>query len=470
MKLYNTLTRKVETFKPSNPPQVTFYSCGPTVYDYTHIGHMRTYTNNDLLKRTLNYLGYKVKHVMNITDVGHLTGDDDSGEDKIEKGAKKIGKTVWQVAEFYTDYFFKTINALNIIKPEIICKATDHILQMIEMIKKLEEKGYTYKTKEAIYFDVSKFKKYGQLSHQKLEEKIKGAREEVHIDNDKRNPADFSLWFFRVGRFANHTMHWPSFWGDGFPGWHIECSAMSSFYLETPIDIHSGGVDHIPIHHENEIAQSEACFGKTFVKYWFHNNFLTVDNQKMSKSLGNFYTLSDLKKKNIHPLAIRYLFLQSHYRQIQNFTWQAAQSASEAYQKLKNLVSQLKKSGDKQKGKLSPQAEDFKKKFKDYISDDLKIPQALALMWQMLKSNLARQEKLALIFDFDQVFGLKLDSIKKEKEEKIPQKIKKLADERFLAKQKKDFKKADEIREKIQKLGYLLIDEKEGYSIKKIRS
>ncbi|MCS6956551.1 MAG: cysteine--tRNA ligase [Patescibacteria group bacterium] len=470
MKLYNTLTKKIEEFTPLNPPNVTFYSCGPTVYDYTHIGHMRTYVNNDLLKRTLKYLGFKVKHVMNTTDVGHLTGDDDRGEDKMEKGAKKIGKTVWEVAQFYTDFFLKTIKELNIEYPDILCPATKHINEMINLIKILEEKGFTYETKEAVYFDVKKYKKYGVLSGQKLEEKIKGAREEIYIDKDKKNPADFALWFKRVGRFANHTMHWDSPWGDGFPGWHIECSAMSMKYLGKTIDIHAGGVDHIPVHHENEIAQSEAATGKTFVRFWFHNNFLMVDNQKMSKSLGNFYTLADLKKHNIEPLAIRYLFLQSHYRSIINFTWQSAKAAQEAFKNLTNKIIELKQ----EEKKLSlpktdnKKIEDYKEKFKKAISNDLQIPEALSIFWSLIKSDLTPSAKLNLIYDFDQVFGLKLWEIN----HLIPEEIIKLANKRLILREQKKFTEADLIRKEIEKKGYLIEDKIINnalfYTIKKI--
>jgi len=465
MKLYNTLTKKIENFTPLNPPTVTFYTCGPTVYDYTHIGHMRTYTNNDLLKRTLTYLGYKVKHVMNITDVGHLTGDDDTGEDKLEKGAKKSKKTVWEVAAFFTDYFFKTTDALNILRPDIVCPATDHIKDMIEMIKKLEEKGFTYKTKEAVYFDVSKFKDYGKLSGQKLDEKIQKAREEVYIDPEKKHPADFALWFFRVGRFADHTMHWSSPWGDGFPGWHIECSAMSTKYLGQPIDIHAGGVDHIPVHHENEIAQSEAANEKPFVRFWFHNNFLMVDEQKMSKSLGNFYTIDDLKKNNIEPLAIRYLFLQTHYQKVANFTWEGAKSAQNSYNNLKKIVLELQSYNSYKSYKSHNSYKTYHSHFVKFISDNLQIPNALALLWQAVKDqSLNPQEKLSLIYDFDKVFGLKLTDIKPQK---IPQEIIKLAEQRKKYRQEKNFKKADQIREKIEKLGYKIEDlPKNQYLIK----
>lgn len=468
MNLYNTLTRKVEKFQSLNPSHVTFYTCGPTVYDFTHIGHLRTYTNNDLLKRTLTYLGYQVKHVMNITDVGHLTGDDDTGVDKLEKGAKRTGKTVWEVAAFYTDFFFKSTDALNILRPDIICRATDHIKEMIELIQILEKKGYTYETKEAVYFDVKKFSRYGQLSGQKLEEKIQKAREEVYIDPEKKHPADFALWFKRVGRFANHSMHWPSPWGDGFPGWHIECSAMSMKYLGETIDIHAGGVDHISVHHENEITQSEAATGKPFVKFWFHNNFVTIEEEKMSKSLGNFYTIEDVAKKNIEPEALRFLFLQSHYRQVLNFTWKAAAAAQEGYNKLKEYVLTLKK--QKTRTTLSPEklkkVDAFRQNFTEAISNDLQIPQALALTWEMLKSNIPSTDKLDLLFEFDQVFGLRLNEVT---EEKIPEEIIKLSRQRQKYRVEKNFEKADELRKQINIKGYQIEDTPNGYQIRRIK-
>src|SRR3989339_212137 len=393
MKLYNTLTRKIEEFIPLNPPSVSLYTCGPTVYDFTHIGHMRTYSNNDFLKRALNYLGSKVKHVMNVTDVGHLSGDDDSGEDKMEKGAKKFNKTVWEVAEFYTDFFFKTTDALNIIRPDIVCKATEHIDDMLQLINRLKQKGFVYETDEAVYFDVTKFNNYGKLSGQKLEEKIQAVRADVNIDPQKKYPADFALWFKRVGRFANHTMHWNSPWGDGFPGWHIECSAMSMKFLGKTIDIHTGGIDHIPVHHENEIAQSECANGVPFVHYWMHFYFLLVDGKKMSKSLGNFFTIDDLIKKKVDPLALRYLFLQSHYRQTMNFTWGSVQAAGEALKKLKQIVAQLKNEASDNNNN-DPRADIFEKRFNDAINQDLQTPQAIAIMWEILKSDLVAQEKL----------------------------------------------------------------------------
>lgn len=461
--LYNTLTRKIEKFEPLHPPVVSYYTCGPTVYDYTHLGHIRTYLNNDLLKRALIFNGYQVKHVMNITDVGHLTSDADEGEDKMEIGAKRMKKTVWEVAEYFTNHFFKTIEQLNILLPDIVAKATDHIQEMIELIKILEKKGYTYQTDQAVYFDVSKFKNYGQLSGQRLEEKISGAREEVYLDPNKKHPADFVLWFKRVGRFKNHIMHWSSPWGEGFPGWHIECSAMAMKYLGETIDIHAGGVDHIQIHHTNEIAQSEASTGKQFVRFWFHNEFLTIEGKKMSKSLKNIYTLEDVKKHNIEPLALRYLFIQAHYRQPMNFTWLSAQSAQEGYLHLKELISELKTA--QPISKLSPTAESFLEKFQEYINYDLQVPKAFALMWEVLKSNsLKEEEKLKLVLEFDKVFGLKLDQIEPLK---IPAEIKKLAEERLKLRKQKKFDLADELRKKIEEKGFLIEDKKDGYKLKR---
>ncbi len=464
MKLYNTLTRKIEEFIPSSPPNVSFYACGPTVYDFTHIGHMRTYTNNDVLRRTLTYLGFKVNEVMNITDVGHLSGDDDSGVDKMEKGAKKYGKTVWDVAKFYTDFFFKTTDALNILRPSVTCKATEHVQEMIQLINRLKQNGFVYETPEAIYFDVMKFNSYGKLSGQKLEEKIQASREEVVVDNDKKHPADFALWFKRVGRFADHTMHWSSPWGEGFPGWHIECSAMSMKYLGETIDIHSGGIDHVPVHHENEIAQSEGATGKQFVKYWFHNNFLTVDGQKMSKSLGNFYTLEDIEKNKIDPLSLRLLFLQSHYRQPLNFTWQSARASLEAFNRLKEIATNIKPHNAPTPLK-STKAIAFQQQFKSAIENDLQTPQAVAVMWDMIKSDITNEEKYFLLTDFDKVFGLNLGSIV---EEKIDANIITLAERRLEARRQRNFDMSDRLRIKIEKAGFKIEDVGDAYKIKKI--
>jgi len=468
MKLYNTASRKIEEFKPLNPPNVTFYACGPTVYDYTHIGHLRTYVNNDVLKRTLGFLGYKVKHVMNITDVGHLTGDSDEGEDKMEKGAGKKGTTVWELARVYTDYFISSLDEMNIIRPDVFSNATQHIPEFIEMIKVLESKGFTYETDEALYFDVSKFKNYGKLSGQKLEDKMTAARKEIHIDAGKRNPADFVLWFKAAGRFKNHIMRWPSAWGEGFPGWHIECSAMCMKYLGETVDIHAGAIDLIPVHHENEIAQSEAATGKPFVRYWFHNDFLLVDGQKMSKSLGNFYTIDDLKNSRIGPMALRLLFLQTHYRQIMNFTWESLSASGNAYNKLVNHICELKQkiSESNLKKEYGEEAKNYRQKFIDAISDDLQAPKAVAVLWEITKSNLPPDEKFRLILEIDEVLGLNLKNAKFFAVE-IPEEIKKLAEEREAARLAKDFQKSDELRKIIAGKGFSVKDTDEGYKISK---
>ena len=467
MKLYNTASRKIEEFTPINDKKVTLYTCGPTVYDETHIGHMRKYTMDDILKRTLKYLEYDVNHVMNITDVGHLSGNDDTGEDKLEKGAKKSGKTVWDVAKYYTDKFFETMDALNIIRPDKVVKATEHIKQMVDLVKRLEEKGFTYQTSEAVYFDVTKFRAYGRLSGQRLEEKKQAARGDVYVDPGKKHPADFALWFKRVGRFKDHTMHWESPWGDGFPGWHIECSAMSMAYLGETIDIHTGGIDHIPVHHENEIAQSEAATGKKFVNFWVHHAFLQVENEKMSKSKGNYFTKQDVLNHEINPLALRYLFLQTHYRQEMNFTWEAAEAAQETFEKIKDIVVDLRLSiqtSSKQQESNRDLFNSFKLIFSQSLSSDINTSEAVANMWNMLKSELLPSEKLDLLFSFDEIFGL---GLKTTKEDKIPQELIEIADQRVKARKENDFKKSDELRKQIEDQGYIIEDNDEGYRIKK---
>lgn len=467
MKLYNTLTKKIEDVTPIHQPDVTFYSCGPTVYDNTHIGHLRTFVNNDLLKKTLVYGGMNVKHVMNITDVGHLSGDSDMGEDKMEKGARKYKKTVWEVAEMYTKQFLHSVNMVNILLPTTVCKATEHIDDMISLIVRLEKKGYTYQTDEAVYFSVEKFAHYGRLSQQKLTEKLQKVRSEVYVDPQKKHPADFALWFKRIGRFATHAMHWQSPWGDGFPGWHIECSAMSMKYLGEQIDIHAGGIDHIPVHHENEIAQSEAATDKPFVTTWFHNNFLLIEGEKMSKSQGNIFTIDDIVEKKIDPLALRYLFLQTHYRQVQNFTWEALSAAQIAYNKLKYTVTQLKK--QKERASLSEeklsQTESFRNQFNAAIFTDLQIPQALAVLWATLKSNIPSMDKYDLIMSFDEVLGLKLHE--SHSDDPIPTAVEDLLHKRDVAKKEKKYKLADEIRMQIEAEGFVVQDTSSGSTVSK---
>lgn len=459
MKLFNTLSRSVEEFEPLNAPKVTFYSCGFTSYDYAHIGHARKYTQDDILKRTLTHFGYEVSHVMNITDVGHLVSDSDDGEDKMAKGATKYGKTVEEVARFFTDDFLAMIDTMNIIRPNKIPRATDHIPDMIALIQQLLDKGHAYKTEEAIYFDVTTFPNYGKLGGQALEDKKTAARADVVEDTKKKNPADFSLWFFRVGRFSDHSMHWDSPWGDGFPGWHIECSAMSMKYLGETIDVHSGGIDLIPVHHEDEIAQSESVTGKQFVRYWFHTYFLMVDGVKMSKSLGNFLRLQDVIDNGFSPLALRYLILQTHYRSEMNFTWEALQGAETAYKKLRGTVQQLKTETGRQT--LSPEKMDktsqYLERFDAALSQDLQTPQALAIVWEVVKSNIPSGDKLDLLLEFDTVLGLELNS--EEVKEVIPDEVQALLNERKIARDNKDFAKSDELRDRIEELGYSVKDE-----------
>ncbi len=408
--LYNSLTKQKELFTPIDKKEIKLYTCGPTVYSFATIGHGRKYVMDDILKRTLEFNGYKVNHVQNVTDVGHLVSDADDGEDKMEKGAKQQGKTVWEVAEFFTKNFYDSMEKLNIERPSTICKATDHIKEQIELIEKLFENGYAYDTKEAVYFDTSKFEDYGKLFGQKLEDKKVGVRDEVKTDENKRNNSDFALWFKRVGKFADHVMHWESPWGDGFPGWHIECSAMSMKYLGEQIDIHTGGEDHLSIHHPNEIAQSEGATGKKpFSKFWVHYAFLMVDGTKMSKSLGNYFTIQDVLDKGIDPIALRYLYLGAHYKKPMNFTWQSLESASRG---LKNLKSQISNYKSSQRTVLSDEknekVEEFRNKFNEAINDDLNTSKSMAVLFEMLKSNIPSEDKYDLAISFDEVLGLGL--------------------------------------------------------------
>jgi len=475
MKLYNTLTRKKDELPdPILQKTITLYTCGPTVYDETHIGHMRKYTMDDILKRSLRFAGYEVKHAMNITDVGHLTGDDDSGEDKLEKGAKKQGKTVWDVARKYEQKFWQTLKALKIDQDDItVMHATECIDDMIALNKKLEEKGFTYQTDEALYFDTTMFKGYGKLSRQKMADKKQAVRSEVNIDPGKKHPADFALWFKRVGRFADHTMHWESPWGDGFPGWHIECSAMAmkGLHSET-IDIHTGGIDHIPVHHENEIAQSEAATGKPFAKWWIHHAFLQVDGEKMSKSKQNFYTLKDLQERNIDPLTVRYLFLQTHYRKPMNFTWEAVHAAARAYGQLQSMYQDLKKQAGETKiahiQQLSGKGKFMDDTFQKDISDDLNTAKLLGDVWYMLKeSEVIPEDQLFLLDRVNMIFGLDLNT---KQHDTIPEVVESLAQARLQARNDKDYQKSDELRQKIESAGYSIKDTSDGYMLNKIRS
>lgn len=457
--LTNSLSRKKEKFEPINPPDVGLYTCGMTVYDFAHIGHGRKYVVDDVLKRMLTANGFKVKHVQNVTDVGHLVSDADEGEDKLEKGAVKAGKTVWEVAEFFTKDFYDSMDKLNIIRPDIICKATDHVKEQIELVKRLIEKGYAYDTPEAVYFDVTKFKKYGEAFGQKLSDKKVAVREEVKTGEHKKNPADFALWFKLVGRFENHVMHWESPWGEGFPGWHIECSAMGIKYLGEQFDIHTGGEDHLSIHHPNEIAQSEAATGKSpFVKYWLHTAFLLVDGKKMSKSLGNFYRVDDVEKKGFDPIALRYLYLSAHYRDPQNFTWEALEAAGVALEKLRTQISSLKSQDDRSvlSEEKATKVDMFRNDFMLAVNDDLNTPKALAVAWEMLKSNIPSSDKYELATSFDEVLGLKLSEPPKKIE--IPDEIRTLMKRREDLRREKKFAEADELRKQIEEAGFAVND------------
>lgn len=464
MRIYNTLSRTIEEFTPvSGGKKVTMYCCGPTVYDYTHLGHLWKYIMDDTIHRTLTFLGYEVKHVMNVTDVGHLVSDADEGEDKLEKGARKSGKTVWEVAEFYTAFFNRSMRAIGVQEPDVVCKATEHIAEMIQLIQTLEKKGFTYNTTSAVYFDTSKFPHYGTLSGQKLEDKKKGTRAGVVEDREKKHPHDFALWFKRVGRFADHTMHWESPWGDGFPGWHIECSAMSMKYLGPQIDVHTGGIDHIPVHHPNEIAQSEAATGKApFVKYWVHHNFVQIEGEKMSKSLGNFMTIDDVIKRDIDPYALRLLFLQSHYRSELNFTWEALKASETALNRLREGYREL---GTETSAKTLENL-DVMIQFRSALEDDFNTAKTVGILWNVLKSDTDAATKKALVDAFNRVLGLDLAA---KNEQEIPQEVLDLARQRKLSKSKRDFESADTLRKQILELGYLVKDKKDGnYEIKKV--
>jgi cysteinyl-tRNA synthetase len=434
------------------------YTCGMTVYDYAHIGHGRKYVTDDILKRVLTANGFKVKHVQNVTDVGHLVSDADEGDDKLEKGAAKQGKTVWEVAEFFTKNFYESMDKLNIIRPDVICKATDHIKEQIELVQKLVDKGFAYDTPEAVYFDISKFPKYGEAFGQKLEDKKVAVRSEVKTGEYKKNPQDFALWFKRVGRFENHTMHWESPWGDGFPGWHVECSAMSIKYLGDQFDIHTGGEDHQSIHHPNEIAQSEAATGKVpFVKYWLHTAFLMVDGKKMSKSLENFYTVDDVEEKGFDALSLRYLYLGANYREPLNFTWESLTASQNALEKLRNQIAALK--NQEERTTLSEEkekkVEEYRNEFMEAVNDDLNTPKALAVLWEMLKSNIPSGDKYDLAMSFDEILGLKLGE---SKSIEVPENIKNLIIEREKLRSEGKYTEADQIREQIQKLGFKVSD------------
>lgn len=455
--------------------KVGMYCCGPTVYNYMHIGNLRTYVNEDLLKRMFLYSGYEVKQVMNITDVGHLTSDEDVGEDKMEVGAQREGKSVWDIASFYTEEFNKDFKRLNILDPDVWCKATDHIKEQIELVQCLEQKGFTYVTSDGVYFDTSKMQNYGKLARLDVEGLKGGSRIDI---GEKRNKTDFALWKFSP-KDSKRQMEWESPWGTGFPGWHIECSAMSMKYLGNHFDIHCGGIDHIPVHHTNEIAQAESCTGEKFVNYWFHGEFLVIgDEAKMSKSKENFIRLQTLIDWGYDPMDYRYLCLGTHYRKRLQFSREILDQAKNAYMRLKTRIIEFKKQHSplakgEQRGVVplnkwgSEAGVVYRERFLSAISSDLNIPEALAVIWEVIRDeSLSPADRLAAAYDFDRVLGLGLEEVEETKTE-IPEGIIQLVKERDEARKRKDFKQADEIRTRIKEMGYELIDKKDGVEVKR---
>lgn len=456
MILYNTATRKKEELKTIKPNFVGIYACGPTVYWNQHVGNMYAYLFVDVLVRTLRYFNNEVKLVMNLTDVGHLTSDADSGEDKMEKGAKREGLTVWEVAKKYEKQFFESEQLLNITRPDVVCPATEYINEQIELLKLIEKNGFTYKISDGIYFDTSKFSDYAKFANLKLEEIIDTDRDEV--SKEKRNRSDFALWKFSP-KNEKRQMEWESPWGVGFPGWHLECTAMSVKNLGEIFDIHTGGIDHIPVHHTNEIAQGYGAFGHQTANYWVHNAWVMgKGGAKMSKSLRNVFTAQELVEMGIEPLAYRYLFLTTHYRKGMEFSLEGLKTAEVAFKKLRRFVGELPDGG-----KID---ENYQKTFGELIANDLAMPEVMALVWKLSKDEGVKPEdKKATLVDFDRVLGLSLQS--KPKDEEVPQEIKELAEKRNEAKVDKDWAKADELRDLIKEKGYILEDGKDGVKIRK---
>jgi cysteinyl-tRNA synthetase len=466
MKLFNTATRSLEEFTPINKQHVGVYSCGPTVYYNQHIGHMYAYVQWDVLVRTLRYVGYPVEWVMNITDVGHLTSDEDVGEDKMEKGAKREGLTVWEIADKYIAQFMESLSLLNIQLPNVLTRATDHIPEQIALIEKIDRNGFAYKTKTGLVFDTAKFPDYARFACLDLTKQAAGAR--VEVDPEKRQPWDFLLW---VTNQPEHIMKWASPWGVGFPGWHIECTAMSTKYLGERFDIHTGGKEHIPVHHSNEIAQGFAAFGHQTANYWLHNEWLLVGNEKMSKSGGNIVTAQDLVTRGYNPLALRYLILTSHYQQGLNFSWEALDAAQSALRRLNNVMAEFRDQGDQRRTVLSEEKlqkiNEYRRQFTATLENNLALPQAMALVWAVVKSNITSEDKYDLLVDFDQVLGLKLAEAKLPEEKLIPDEIQKLADKREVARKDNQWSQADTIRKQIEDLGFMAIDTAGGTIIKR---
>jgi cysteinyl-tRNA synthetase len=470
IKFYNTLTRQKEEFKPLQEGAVGMYNCGPTVYSYAHIGNMRAYLFVDILRRTLEYRGYKVKHIMNITDVGHLVSDEDDGEDKMEKGSRASGKSAKEIAEFFSAECFKDLERLNIEKAAAYPKPTEYIPEQIALIQKLEEKGFTYQTSDGIYFDTAKFPRYGELARLNIEGQQEGAR--VLVNPEKRNPSDFALWKFSGDE--KRQQEWSSPWGVGFPGWHIECSAMSMKYLGETFDIHAGGIDLIPIHHTNEIAQSECATGKKFVNYWLHSGFMNIEGQKMSKSLGNVFRVQDLIDRDISPLTYRYWLLTAHYSKTINFTWETLNGAQVALIKLHEFFRNIE--DDETEADAG-----YLARFTEALDDDLDTPKAMALLWELIKDPDASVVlcKRATMLEFDKVLGLGFSMNTEDAEargiktsaelsaDETPILIQNLLLEREIARKNKNWQKSDELRDEIAKLGYKITDTDDGAKVVK---
>ena len=455
--LYNTLTRKKENFKTIENNKAKIYSCGPTVYNYAHIGNLRAYLFMDTLRRVLKYNNYELTHAMNITDVGHLVSDADEGEDKMLKAARRENKDPFEIANFYMQKFLVDMEKLNIDKPEIICRATEHIKEMEQYVQEIVQHGYTYETKNTIYFDTAKLDKYGLLSNIKTEEQKAGAR--VDFDEEKKNVTDFALW---IKAPENHLMKWDTFWGKCYPGWHLECSAMSRKYLGENFDIHTGGIDHIPIHHENEIAQSKGATGKMPANYWMHCEFLLVNGGKMSKSLNNLYTVQDLEEKGFSPLDYRMFNFSSHYRNKINFTFEAMEAAKSALKRLKEGYKLHKEGAANIEEETIAQ---YEQKFLEAINDDLNMPVAMSVVWEVVRNQNKSTQLAELLKKFDLVLGLKIDE--EEIKEDLPQEILELVEQRKIARDNKEWIKSDELRDLIISKGYIVKDSKDGMIVEK---
>lgn len=464
LKLFDTLSRQVRPFSPVSPGMVGVYTCGPTVYDYAHIGNLRAYVFADILRRVLEYSGYQVRHVMNITDVGHMTSDSDEGEDKMVAGARRERKSPEELAAMYTEAFFADLARLNIKTPQVVCRATDHVPEMIAVTQRLLELGHAYEISDGIYFDISTFPSYGSLSRLDLEGQQAGAR--VEVNREKRHPADFALW-----RKADpsHLMQWDSPWGRGYPGWHVECSAMGMKYLGDRIDIHTGGIDHVPVHHENEVAQSDAFAGHRVVQHWMHNEFLLVDGGRMAKSLDNFYTLSQLAERGYHPLAYRYFCLNAHYRSKLNFTWEALTGAQTALERLWGRAAQLAgESGPR----IESWEEELRGRFREAVNDDLGTPQAMAVLWEVVRKEVPPGSARRLLSEFETVLGLDLEQAAAHHfapTAEVPPQVQELVEERARARKARNWPLADALRGRIEALGFIVADTSEGTTVRPAR-